>query len=107
MDYWVDTGIHVDGRPEWVFVKVHTHGAPEREAETLLGDAAREMHQHLSEKYNDGQRFSLHYVSAREMYNIAMAAQAGMSGNPGEFRDYVLPPPANARPAETFAEERP
>ncbi|HEY3497940.1 MAG TPA: hypothetical protein VGK73_24745, partial [Polyangiaceae bacterium] len=23
---WVSQGIHVEGRPEWVFVKVHTHG---------------------------------------------------------------------------------
>ena len=26
---WLKTGIGVAGRPEWVFVKAHTHGAPE------------------------------------------------------------------------------
>jgi hypothetical protein len=29
---WVDQAIHVSGRPEWIFVKVHTHGAPEAQA---------------------------------------------------------------------------
>ena len=95
VDYWVKTGIHVKGRPEWVFVKVHTHGAPEREADTLLGDSVRTMHQYLTGHYNDGNRFSLHYVSAREAYNIVKAAEAGETGNPGDYRDYVLPPPAN------------
>ncbi|HMM68511.1 MAG TPA: hypothetical protein PKC03_16370, partial [Dokdonella sp.] len=26
VDAWVRTGIHVEGRPEWIFVKIHTHG---------------------------------------------------------------------------------
>jgi hypothetical protein len=29
---WVNQGIGVEGRPEWVFVKVYTHGAPEKQA---------------------------------------------------------------------------
>ena len=34
---WVAQGIHVAGRPEWIFVKIHTHGAPEREAASTDG----------------------------------------------------------------------
>jgi hypothetical protein len=30
----------------------------------------------------------LHFVSAREMVNIILAACDGREGNPGEFRDY-------------------
>jgi hypothetical protein len=90
---WVDQGIHVRGRPEWVFVKVHTHGAPEAQAEALLGDAGRAMHHELCSRYNDGERFVLHYVTAREMFNIARAAMAGLSGNPHAYRDYLLAPP--------------
>jgi len=94
IDYWVKTGITVKGRPDWVFVKIHTHGAPDREAEVLLGQPLKDMHRYLGSKYNDGERYSLHYVSAREMYNIAKAAEAGCGGNPGDYRDYVLPPPS-------------
>lgn len=90
---WVDQGICVDGRPDWVFVKVHTHGAPEREAASLLGDGGRAMHEALASHYNDGRRWKLHYVTARETFNVAMAAMEGHSGDPGRFRDHVLAPP--------------
>lgn len=90
---WTDRNIHVEGRPEWVFVKVHTHGAPEKQAESLLGDAGREMHRTLCGRYNDGIRWRLHYVTAREMVNIAFAAMDGHAGDPNEYRDYVLTPP--------------
>ncbi|MFT6770581.1 MAG: hypothetical protein ACJARU_000781, partial [Congregibacter sp.] len=42
----------------------------------------------------------LHYVSSREMYNIAKAAEAGNSGNPNDYRDFVLPKP-HFRPASS------
>lgn len=96
VDLWVRTGVHVEGRPEWVFVKVHTHGAQEQDMDTLLGAPAEAMHAHLERAYNDGARNALHYVTAREMYNIAKAAEAGHDGDPGRFRDYVLPPPPSS-----------
>jgi hypothetical protein len=89
----VDTGIHVQGKPDWVFVKVHTHGTQERDMDTLLGDAVHTMHAHLESKYNDGKRYILHYVTAREMYNIVKAAEAGKEGNPHQWRDFELPAP--------------
>jgi hypothetical protein len=94
---WISQGIHVDGRPEWVFVKLHTHGAPEAQAESLLGEPGRSLHELLARHYNDGQRYVLHYVTAREMFNIALAGMAGHSGDPNAYRDYSLsPPPAAA-----------
>jgi hypothetical protein len=35
----------------------------------------------------------LHYVTAREVYNIIKAAEAGKGGDPNAWRDYILPPP--------------
>lgn len=90
---WIAQDIHVQGRDEWVFVKVHTHGAAEKEASSLLGEPGRAMHRELARHYNDGARWKLHYVSAREMYNIAMAAMAGETGDPHDFRNYRLRPP--------------
>jgi hypothetical protein len=97
VDYWVRAGIHVQGRPEWVIVKVFTHGADLREHPVLLGDPVRAMHRHLQESYNDGTRYRLHYVTARELYNIIKAAEAGRSGNPGAYRDFELAPYAYRR----------
>lgn len=90
---WTSQGVGVEGRPEWVFVKLHTHGAPEREAASLLGDGGHALHRTLTTQYNDGRRWILHYVTAREMFNIAMAAMAGRTGNPNDYRDHVLAPP--------------
>ncbi|HTQ05763.1 MAG TPA: hypothetical protein VMI54_17995 [Polyangiaceae bacterium] len=90
---WVAQDIHVEGRPEWLFVKVHTHGAPETQAEALLGEPGRALHRELTRRYNDGKRFVLHYVSAREMFNIALAGMQGLRGDPNLYRDHALPPP--------------
>jgi hypothetical protein len=90
---WAAQNIHVAGRPEWVFVKVYTHGAPEAQAASLLGDGGRALHDALTQHFNDGARWKLHYVTAREMYNIAMAAMAGKAGDPVDHRDHLLPPP--------------
>jgi hypothetical protein len=55
------------------------------------------MHTELTSRFNDGERWRLHYVTAREMYNIAIAAMDGKEGDPGAYRDYLLaPPPAAA-----------
>jgi len=51
------------------------------------------MHAYLEQAYNDGERYVLHYVTAREMYNIARAAEDGCTGDPGRYRDHVLPAP--------------
>jgi hypothetical protein len=93
IDAWINTGVHVEGRPEWVFVKIHTHGTQERDMDTLLGDATDRMHHYLEANYNDGKHYVLHYVTAREVYNIIKAAEAGLTGNPHDYRDYELPPP--------------
>jgi hypothetical protein len=93
----VQQHIHIEGRPEWVFVKVHTHGAPEIEAASLLGDGGRQLHRALRGLCNERDRYVLHYVSAREMFNIAIACMEGRTGDPGQYRNHVLPPPPAAK----------
>ena len=89
---WLNTGIHVRGRPEWIFVKIHTHGCIEANRGVLFGRDTRDMHEGLG--CGDGGEWRVHYVTAREMNNIARAAEDGQSGNPGRFRDYDVRPPS-------------
>jgi hypothetical protein len=96
IDDWVNTGIHVRGKPEWIFVKIHTHGVEEFDVNTLLGPSMRQAYEYLERRYNDGKQWKLHYVSAREMYNIVKAAEAGKTGDPGQYRDFVIPRPRYA-----------
>ncbi len=93
VDLWVKAGVHVKGRPNWKFIKIHTHGAQDSDMDVLLGEQVAAMHRYLSTKYNDGEDYRLHYVSAREAYNIVKAAEAGQDGNPNDYRDYVLSKP--------------
>jgi hypothetical protein len=93
IDGWVNAGVHVRGKPEWTVIKVHTHGTQERDMDTLLGAPMRRAFEYLQTRYNDGKQWQLHYVSGRELYNIIKAAEAGETGAPGQYRDYLIPRP--------------
>lgn len=88
---WLKANVHVKGRPEWIFVKLHTHGAMKQNFQHNLGDMADRFFTELERTYNNPKDGLLHYVTAREMYNIIKAAEAGKSGNPGTYRDYLIP----------------
>ena len=49
MDQWV----HVAGRPEWTFVKLHSHGAPEKNARVMLGPQMAALHERLAQLANE------------------------------------------------------
>ena len=95
IQYWLSRKIQVLGRPDWIFVKVHTHGAMEKNMKQFLGEPMERLHRQLAEAGGTSSPYCFHYVSAREAFNIAMAAMAGVEGDPGQFRDYLIPPYAN------------
>jgi hypothetical protein len=88
MRLWLQQHIHVLGRPEWIFIKLHCHGGPPPNSGVFLGEPYRAFHQHLAETYTEARGWRLHYVTARELVNILHAAEDGHSGNAGQFRDY-------------------
>ena len=89
---WLSAHVHVRGRPEWVFVKLHTHAMQNRAS--FLGKDMRATLEAMQTWWNRPP-FRLHYVTAREAYNIVKAAEAGRSGNAGDYRDFDVAPPAN------------
>ncbi len=89
-DLWLKPHIHVQGNPNWVFVKIFTHGTQERNGEVLFGKEMDDLFTYLERRYNDGRRYKLHYVTARQMYNIIKAAEEGKRGDPHLYRDYLL-----------------
>lgn len=97
IDLWIKCNIHVIGKPEWIFVKAFTHGAQPQNIHILLGNALDNIYSYLEEKYNDGINFQLHYVTAREAYNIIKAAENQMEGSPNQYRDYLIKPYANTK----------
>jgi hypothetical protein len=89
---WLKANIHVLGQPNWVFVKLHSHGCRHSDLDALTGTGFDQTLSALETTYNDGQRYVLHYASVREAYNIIKAAEAGKTGNPEDFRDFVIKP---------------
>jgi hypothetical protein len=93
VDAWVRANIHVGGRPDWVFIKVHTHGASSvADLEETLGPHFDQALGYMESHYNDGAQYTLHYVTAREVYNLIRAAADGKKGDPRQYYDYMIPP---------------
>ena len=92
MAAWLSANVHVRGRPEWIFVKFQTHAMQNRAS---FLSAANDALFTAMETWWNRPPFRLHYVTAREAYNIVKAAEAGKSGDPNAYRDFQIPPPAN------------
>lgn len=90
IDLWLNAYVHVPRRPDWCFVKLHAHGALESNHESLLGEPMVRFHEALAERARRDPDFHVHYVTAREMYNLARAAADGWTGSVADARDYLL-----------------
>ena len=90
IDQWLSARVQVPSRPDWFFVKLHTHGATESNQRALLGEPMVRLHQALADRAASDDNFKYHYVTAREMYNLVKAAEAGFKGDVAECRDFVL-----------------
>ena len=91
LQLWKRAAVCVKGRPDWLFIKLHCHSMDATHESAILGDGMRSFLIELVEGAGDRNEV-LHFCSAREMVNIALAACDGCDGNPGEFRDYRLKP---------------
>jgi len=87
---WRKAGITVEGRPDWLFIKLHCHGMDPRDHEAMLGSSLRRFLRELKEQSRNGREYQIHYVTAREMSNLVLAACDGCEGNPNDYRDYRL-----------------
>jgi hypothetical protein len=110
LELWLKARVQVPARPDWVFVKLHTHGAHGQATDDLLlGEQLARFYRALAERAASDSNFHVHYVTAREMYNLVRAAEAGWTGSVAEARDYQLisnlfqEPAAPARESRTLA----
>jgi hypothetical protein len=87
LSLWKQAQIHVHGRPEWLFIKLHCHSMDPTQKDVVIGGAFGKFLEELVGGAKSRME-TLHFVTAREMANIALAACDGKDGNPGEYRDY-------------------
>lgn len=90
LDSWLRARVQIPSRPDWFFVKLHTHGATEANQRIVLGEPMVEFHRALARRAAENPRFHYHYVTAREMYNLVKAAESGWKGSIAEARDFAL-----------------
>lgn len=74
---WLQQQIQVSGREDWLFIKLHSHGATPANSQMLLGDAMRAFHQHFTQVLPETHGVQVNYVTAREMVNLIHAAEDG------------------------------
>jgi hypothetical protein len=87
LENWKRAAVRVQGRPDWLFIKLHCHGMDPTQHDAVMGDAFRSFLRRTVEGASERGE-TLHFVSAREMVNIILAACDGHEGNPGDFRNY-------------------
>src|SRR5438046_2065176 len=74
LELWLRACVNVPTRPNWLFVKLHTHGVNEPNQDVLLGEPMVRFHESLRDRAARDPLFRFHYVTAREMANAALAA---------------------------------
>lgn len=87
---WCRMGIVVQGRPDWLFLKLHCHGMDPQDEEVMLGEPMRCFLRELTQGGGANGAYRIHFLTVREMVNVMLAACDGREGNPGEYRDYRL-----------------
>ena len=107
---WCSAHIGVRGRPDWVFIKLYCHGFfPDDQPMTIGEPVQRALEQILDYGDRSGE-YKVHFATAREAFNIAMAAVDGHAGEPGLYRDYLLRPLMETKlipsAAESFCRSR-
>jgi hypothetical protein len=90
LDLWLRARVQVPSRPDWFFVKLYAHGAPEAGQQVVLGEPIVGFHRALARRAAADPNFHYHYVTARELYNLVRAAEAGWQGTVRDVLDYEL-----------------
>jgi len=89
---WLKHAPIVKGRPEWVFLKTYSHAFQSQHE--VISEQFKEMLFELKRVCKE-KKLSLHFVTAREAYNMVKAAEAGHNGNPELYRDFLIKKPVN------------
>ena len=90
LNRWANANITVQGRPEWVFIKLYCHGFFPNDQDIVIGEGARRFWNEVLDYAERTGKLKIHFATAREAFNIAMAATDGLDGNPHKYRNYKL-----------------
>ena len=92
VDFWAKNSIAIKGKPNFRFIKLHTHAGREMRWDANFGKTADKAFGYMEERYNDGKKYLLHYVTARQMYNCLKVLEAENTFPVNIGRDFVIKP---------------
>ncbi len=75
---WLRAAVSVVGHEQWLFLKLHTHGAKDSNTPVLLGPPMRQLHQALRDAAAQ-REFQYYYVTARELAQLVSQAERGLA----------------------------
>ena len=87
---WRSAGVSVAGRRNWIFVKLYSHGFFDWDQDAMIGAQMRRFMTEVLDVAEKTGSFRVHFASAREAFNMVMAAVDGHGGSPGSYRNYKL-----------------
>jgi hypothetical protein len=87
---WSAANVTVEGRSDWIFIKLYCHGFFDYDQKATIGDDAQRFFGELVEQSTKRAHHQIHFASAREAFNMVLAAIDGKGGNPNQYRDYRL-----------------
>lgn len=87
---WISANVTVKGRPEWIFVKLYCHGFFDHDQDACIGEGAKRFFSEIIANGEKTGKYKVHFASAREAFNLVLAAIDGKKGEPNDFRNYRL-----------------
>lgn len=85
---WHQANIGVEGRNDWQFIKIHTHGCDEANQEILLGKPMRDFYRSLQKHAEKFPEFKYYFVTAFEMAMLVHQAEQGYCEPVFPVRDF-------------------
>jgi hypothetical protein len=100
---WMSANVIVKGQPEWIFIKLYCHGFIDTDQQACIGEEAKRFFSEMIEHGARTSDYKVYFASAREAYNMVVAAIDGKNGSPGEYRNYRLRSIMNEKPETVSA----
>jgi len=94
---WIRLQVHLQGRPDVIFIKVYMHGAQEAEMDYLFNRGGFDsIFSSLAEVCSGGDKYRVYYVTPRQMFNVVKGLEAEPQAAVKDLLDYELISQINA-----------
>lgn len=90
LERWRNARIGIEGKEDWIFIKLYCHGFFEQDQDSMIGERALNFFSEVVERGEQSGEYKVHFATAREASNMVMAAVDGKDGSPGQHRDYLF-----------------